>query len=246
MTAAGIADSEPADPQPADSEPAADPVPPQRWLHRRRVLDVACLGGIVLAYVLGYVTIGLTPSLLSHQPQILELLDGSNAGTVTAGALSRIGRLPLIVATSFPLLPILTSDVFFWWAGRRFGERILAWWCRDNPRRSRWVARTERLVGRYGVAAVVLEFYLPVPNALILVLAGSAEMPLGTFLLADLVGSLLWYEPLVGLGYALGRPAVRVAGEINHYSLLITLGLIGLLVGYGALSRLRARSSATP
>jgi membrane-associated protein len=241
MTAAEVTGAGPA------GQPPPAPSPPLSAAGRSaRRLDMTCVAGIVLGYALYYLAVGLTPSLLGHDPQVLELLDGSTAGAVSAGAFARIGRLPLLVATTSPLLPMLTSDVFYWWAGRRFGERALAYWSRNSPRRARWVARTERLVARYGVVAVALEYYLPVPTSLIQLLAGSSDMPLATFLLADLVGTLLWFGPLVGLGYALGRPAVRVAGEITHYSLLATLGLVGLLVALGIARYWRSRREEEP
>jgi membrane protein DedA with SNARE-associated domain len=56
-------------------------------------------------------------------------------------------------------------------------------------------------------------------------------MRLVTFLLLDLIGSLLWIALGVGLGYAIGQRAVDVAHAISHYALWATIGLVVLVIG---------------
>jgi len=56
--------------------------------------------------------------------------------------------------------------------------------------------------------------------------------------LLDLVGTLLWVGPIVGLGYAIGRPAVDVVNRIDHYSVFLAIALVIVLVV------LRARRAA--
>jgi membrane-associated protein len=48
--------------------------------------------------------------------------------------------------------------------------------------------------------------------------------------LCDIIGALLWASLLVGLGYALGQHAVNVAHAISHYSLILTLALVVVIV----------------
>ena len=51
-----------------------------------------------------------------------------------------------------------------------------------------------------------------------------------TFLLLDLIGSLLWAGMLAGLGYALGQHAVTVAEEVSRYGLWVTIGIVILVI----------------
>ena len=51
-------------------------------------------------------------------------------------------------------------------------------------------------------------------------------MRLRTFLLLDLIGSLLWIALCVGLGYAIGQRAVDVAKGVSRYALYVTIVLI--------------------
>jgi membrane protein DedA with SNARE-associated domain len=60
-------------------------------------------------------------------------------------------------------------------------------------------------------------------------------MPLWLFLVGDAIGLLLWIGLLVGLGYAIGEPAVHVVNAISHDAMWISVGIIVLFVVLGAL-----------
>ena len=98
-------------------------------------------------------------------------------------------------------------------------------------RREARSARLERMVERFGPAAVVLAYYLPLPTLLIYVAAGLSGMRLRTFLALDVVGTLLWVGPIVGLGYAIGKSAVDVVDQIEHYSTFLAIGAVLVVIG---------------
>ena len=54
-------------------------------------------------------------------------------------------------------------------------------------------------------------------------------MRLRTFLMLDLIGSLLWIGLCVGLGYAIGQSAVDVAKAVSRYALYVTIGLVAVV-----------------
>ncbi len=112
-----------------------------------------------------------------------------------------------------------------------------------GERTGRRLARLHRLERRFGPFAVVLAYFLPVPSTLIYAAVGDGGMRLRTFLLLDLLGSLLWAGVLATLGYQLGQRAVDVTDAIARYSLLATLGLIAAVV---AAQLLRARMAQRP
>ena len=92
------------------------------------------------------------------------------------------------------------------------------------------MGRVQRWGRKFTWPAVVLSPFLPIPNAIIFVIAGWAGMRLVTFIILDLIGSLLWAGMLVGLGYELGHHAVVVAQTISHYGLWISIALIAVIV----------------
>jgi membrane protein DedA with SNARE-associated domain len=195
---------------------------------------IAVLLGLYVAYAL--VLWPLVPALVGSHPVLLEFLSGSAVAEVTVGAHSRLGELPLWFAVIAGVPGSMMFDWVFWWAGRRWGDRALHLVLgRDSSprgvaRRQVRSARLERMAERFGPAAVVLAYYLPLPSVLIYVAAGLSGMRLRTFLALDVIGTLLWVAPIVGLGYAIGKPAVDVVDRIEHYSTFLALGVVVVLL----------------
>ena len=77
---------------------------------------------------------------------------------------------------------------------------------------------------------MVLSSFLPIPRAIVFVVAGWAGMRLAVFLILDLTGVLLWAGLLAGLGYALGHHAVIAATTISRYSWWFTIAIVALSV----------------
>lgn len=186
------------------------------------------LAGLVGSYVVGV----LTPSLLAHHAVLLEVLSGSSVGIVTGGALARVGHASLLLVLVAPWPTVLVYDVPVWWAGRLWGNRLLAAQVR-RPRTARALARTEDLVRRRSWLALAVAYFLPVPNAVVYGLCGASGVPLRVFLLGDLLGLLVWEVLLVGLGWALGQHAVDLLRTVDHDALPITVAvvLVALVLG---------------
>jgi membrane protein DedA with SNARE-associated domain len=178
----------------------------------------------------------LVPALIGSHPLLLEMISGSTLAEVTVGAQSRVGELPLWFAIAAGVPASMMFDWVFWWAGRRWGDRALHLMLgRDSsPRgvakREARAARLERMAARFGPVAVVLAYYLPLPSLLVYVAAGLSGMRLRTFLVLDVIGTVLWVGPVVGLGYAIGQPAVDVVHRVDHYSTLLTIAVVVVVV----------------
>jgi membrane protein DedA with SNARE-associated domain len=205
---------------------------------------IAALIGVYVAYSLALWP--LVPALIGSHPLLLEIVSGSTLAEVTVGAHSRLGELPLWLAVVAGVPGSMMFDWVFWWAGRRWGDHALHLLLGRDPSprgvaaREARVARLERMAGRFGPAAVVLAYYLPVPSLLIYVAAGLSGMRLRTFLALDVVGAALWVGPVVGLGYAVGKPAVDVVDRVDHYSTYLTAAVLLVVVGV----QLRRRRTA--
>jgi membrane protein DedA with SNARE-associated domain len=188
----------------------------------------------------------LVPALIGSHPLLLEIVSGSTLAEVTVGAQSRLGELPLWFAVVAGVPGSMMFDWVFWWAGRRWGDRALHMVLGRDPspravaRREARAARLERMAERFGPAAVVLAYYLPLPSLLIYVAAGLSGMRLRTFLALDVVGTVLWVGPIVGLGYAVGKPAVDVVHRIDHYSTLLTIVVVLVVIGFQVRRRRRS------
>lgn len=207
---------------------------------------IALMLGLYAAYSLALWP--LVPALIGSHRLLLEIISGSTLAEVTVGAHSRLGELPWWFAVLAGVPGSMMFDWVFWWAGRHWGDRALHLVLgrdtspRGAARREARVARLERLTERFGAAAVVLAYYLPLPSLLIYVAAGLSGMRLRTFLVLDAVGTLLWVGPVVGLGYAVGGPAVDVVRRIDQYATLLTIVVVLAVV---ALQVTRRRRGST-
>ncbi len=184
------------------------------------------LAGISLSGIYALALLPLVPSLVGTHPVLLELLRGSMTAMITMGALARIGDESIVVAVLAAIPGVMLFDWLYYWAGRRWGKRVIDLFLGNHPKAAKRTDQLERLIHRYGWIAIVIAYFQPVPNPLIYAAAGWTKMRFWVFMLLDLIGSLLWIGVCVGLGYAIGQSAVDVAKGISHYALYLTIALV--------------------
>lgn len=212
---------------------------PDARTHRRH--GVICLAAIALQAAYSLALTPAVPALLARDPVLLEALRSSVAAMAAGGASARVGQASLALALLAPLPTLLMLDPFLWWAGRLWGPRAARFLGGRGPRRTE---RADALLRRYGSWALLLSHLLPLPSALICAAAGWNGMRLRRFLALDLAGAALWVGLIVGLGYAIGRPAVDLVGELTHYGLLLAAGFAGAALAVAGLRRLARRAGA--
>jgi len=199
--------------------------------------DRIILGGLVASGLIPLVMWPLVPALVASHPALLELLRGSMASIINMGARARVGETSIVLAVLLGIPSLMMFDWVYWWAGRRWGDGVFVWLLGGNtPRAEKRLARLRRLEARFGPWAVALAYLLPVPTVLIYAAVGDGGMRLKTFLVLDVIGTLLWTGLLALAGYAIGRRAVDVADGVAHYSLWATLAL-AVLAGLWASRR---------
>ncbi len=200
------------------------------WAGRPRRVDILCWAGIVLSGIYYWALLPFVAPLVGTHPVLLEVLNGNTAAIISAAAFVRVGHGTLAVVLLAAIPGLMKFDVLYWWAGRLWGERIIALLSGRRNRGGRYMDRVHRWGRKFTWPAVVVAPFLPIPNAIIYVIAGWAGMRLVTFLILDAIGTLLWAGLLAGLGYELGHHAVVVAQAISHYGLWISIALIVVIV----------------
>jgi membrane-associated protein len=225
-----------------DTPTVEDGEPAEHW--HTTIGDVLCIGGIVIAIIRAWVTLLFVAKLIGTRPVLLELIRGSSSSMVTGGAFARDGHASLTLAI---IAGLGFFNVFYWWAGRRYGNRVLAFYTQRNPRYQKWVARSERFLARWGGLALVVQWFQPIPNVLIYIGTGASGLPLWQFLICNTIGCALWVGLMVGLGYAIGHPAVSVAKQISHYSLIVTIAIVVVIfvVAFIRAARMQSRTEAS-
>ena len=111
--------------------------------------------------------------------------------------------LSLSVLIAVVLVAAVTGDGVGYWTGARAGAPLLQ---RDRGRllNRRNLARATRLYDRHGALAVIAARWIPWLRVLVPVMAGVAGMPYRRFLVANVVGAVLWGAGLLIAGNLLG------------------------------------------
>jgi membrane protein DedA with SNARE-associated domain len=209
----------------------ADPWTDRRlpWTGTPRAVDIICWLGIVLSGVFYWALLPLRLSLVGTRPVVAELLNGGTEAIISAAAFARTGHGTLAVVLFAAVPGLVKFDALFWWAGRLWGERFVRV-LPGSRRVAKHMARIQQTGRRFTWPAMVISAFLPIPRAIIFVIAGWAGMRLVTFLILDVIGALLWTGLLAGLGYSLGHRAVVAAQTVSHYSWWFTIGIVALTV----------------
>ena len=212
----------------------------------RRRAEIACVTGIALKTVFALALLPLAPSLLGTHPVLLEALRGSTSAMASGGAFARVGDASLVLAILAPLPTLLFATPFFWWAGRLWGPQAAATLGGGHPKAEKWAQRSGAHLERFGGLAVALAPFLPVPSSFIYAAAGWTGMSLRRFMAFDILGMLSWIGLIVGLGYAVGHPAVQVAKAISHYALVATIAVVAIAIAVGVVRARWAAARANP
>jgi len=209
-----------------------------------QLADRIIVVGIAVAGLYGLLLLPLVPLLGSSHPALLELVRGSTASIINMGARASVGQTSFVLAVLLGVPSVMMFDWLFWWAGRRWGDRVFTWLLgRDDEKAKRRLGRVHWFERRFGALAVVLAPVLPIPSPLIYAAVGDGGMRLATFLVLDLTGTVLWTALLATLGYQLGQNAVDVTDALARYSLWATLALVATVI---TVSAVRARAQNRP
>jgi membrane-associated protein len=149
-----------------------------------------------------------------------------------AGALAGTGML------SLPLLILVTAsaailgDTVNFWIGRYAGTSLV------NGRfsafvKGEWIDKTRLFYEKYGGVTIIVARFVPYVRTFAPFLAGVGEMHYRSFLLANVVGGVLWTSSLILAGYFIGNiPFVQ-----DHMSLLMWLVLIICIITVGMVAK---------
>src|SRR5215467_8149792 len=172
---------------PAKADRWNDPRLP--WLGKPRVTDILCWAGIVLSGLFFWALLPLRVSLVGTHPVVAELLNGSTESIISAAAFARVGHGTLAVVLLAAIPGLLKFDILYWWAGRLWGERFVML-LPGSHRIARHSERVQRAGRKFTWPAVVVSSFLPIPRAVIFVIAGLAGMRIVTLLVLDLIGAV--------------------------------------------------------
>jgi membrane-associated protein len=214
------------------------------WSGKPRRIDILCWAAITLSGIYYWAILPFRASLVGTHPVLLEFLNGATEAIVAAAAFARIGHGSIIVVLLVAIPGLMKFDLLYWWAGRLWGERIILLLSGSHKRGPKYMARVQRWGRKFLWPAMIITPFLPIPSAIVYVVAGWAGMGVTTFLVLDIIGELAWAATLAGLGWEMGHHAVVVAQDISHYGLWVTIVLVVVVVVFQIRSQRRMMAAA--
>jgi len=127
----------------------------------------------------------------------------------------------------------LSSDIFWYYMGRRRGGQLLSLLCRITLEPDSCVRRTQNVFSRYGSRSLLIAKFLPGLSAVSTPLAGMIRMRLSLFLFFDCIGAILWVGSFTALGYLFSEQldqALAYAASMGHTLLFLLAGGLSIYI----------------
>lgn len=154
---------------------------------------------------------------------------------IAAGALVGAGKMSLATALLVPVAAALPPDLAWYYLGRIKGGKVLGFLCRLSLEPDSCVRDTENLFQRYGPRGLLLAKFIPGFNTVAPPLAGIVGMPVATFALYDVAGTLVWAAVSAGVGALFSNQLEQLATLLDQAGgmmlVAVLIGLVGFL-GY--------------
>lgn len=141
-----------------------------------------------------------------------------------AGFAAYRGYLLLFAVIGVAAVAGFLGNQFYFWLGRRYGPAVLTRW-------SSVAAKSGlifRLINRYPVALILGVRFLYGFRIAGPIVIGMSPISGFRFALLNGLGAGLWASLVAGIGWVFGHAAELVAGEIEHLTMWLMLGLVGV------------------
>jgi len=134
----------------------------------------------------------------------------------------------LLLAT----LAAMLANTLWFYAGRRLGRRVLSTLCRISISPDSCVRQNEASFARRGARTLLIAKFVPGLSVLAPPLAGALGMPLRSFMLFNLAGSLLWSATGIGVGWLFSRQIEHLLAGLGELGSAALWGVLALLLAY--------------
>jgi membrane protein DedA with SNARE-associated domain len=155
---------------------------------------------------------------------------------MTAGVLAHQRVLVWWLALVSCMAGILVGDSILYWAGRRWGDRVIAM---PGVRHLFAGGRRETIAAsyrRHGIAIVFAARHVPGPRAAAFLTAGMAGVPFGKFMAADGAAVVYGVPFSFGLAYFFADQVHRLMAEIHRVELWVAVVGVGAVACWVALA----------
>lgn len=145
------------------------------------------------------------------------------------GSLAAIGAMRVDYAIPLLLMAAFCGDNTNYWIGRKVGPKVFS---QEKSRlfNKEYLERTRLFYERHGRKTVVIARFLPIIRTFAPFVAGIGRMKYQTFLLFSILGSILWVNLFVLVGYFFGNiPFIRQNFSLVIIALVLIPGMPALI-----------------
>ena len=153
---------------------------------------------------------------------------------VVAGALAQQGHWPAALVIGLAVVACLAGDLPWYYAGRRYGYRVLNTLCRISMEPDSCVRQTEDVFMRWGPPSLMFAKFIPGFATVAPPIAGALRLALAPFLAYSAVGAALWAGVAVVVGvvfHAQVDQVLRWGAEMGSYVVLVIGAIVVFYMG---------------
>lgn len=145
---------------------------------------------------------------------------------VLAGYSAHRGYLDFAAVTGFAWLGAVAGDEFFFWLGRRHGQRLLA---RRPALRSR-VEAALGLIERHPATIVLMMRFMWGLRMALPIAIGLGRMPAWRFAALNALSAALWAPLVAGAGWSFGSMLTRHAAALHRYEHWVMAAIVAAVL----------------
>ncbi|MGJ7489649.1 VTT domain-containing protein [Variovorax sp. ZT4R33] len=116
----------------------------------------------------------------------------ASAVLVVAGGLAAMGQISLWATVAGAILGNLLGDAAWFYAGRRFGHRMMRLLCKVSLSPDTCVRQSESLITRWGGASLIAAKFVPGVSVVAPPMAGALHMSTARFVGFDTIAATVW------------------------------------------------------
>jgi membrane-associated protein len=147
---------------------------------------------------------GITAVIFAETGLMLGFFLPGDSLLITAGIFAAKGDLNIVVLCVLLFLAATIGNTVGYFFGHKVGKRLFQ---REDSVlfKKKYIENAQAFYKQYGGKAIIIARFMPIIRTFAPIVAGIADMEFRTFLLFNVIGSLLWAVGLCLAGFYLGR-----------------------------------------
>ncbi|MEO0543230.1 MAG: DedA family protein [Pseudomonadota bacterium] len=151
---------------------------------------------------------------------------------VSAGAFSASGDLAFWPAFASAFAAYVLGDQMVYFIAQRGGRPMIEK-RKNSPRFAKTIKRAEKMVERWGAAAIFASRAVFTPIApYVAYIAGATALPWASYTIASVPGAAAWTTLYLGLGYLFVNQLAQLTSLLAQGVLVAMIGLVVIALGW--------------